>query len=227
MSEDAQPIEQEAQAPAQVEETSLFVDSEAETWKLICADIFFPLQMFDIESVGDMRKERAILRDYNDVEIVETLIPNVYGRIHERILRMILTSFELLSYKIPVADYTVYIFGISKAMEQLLCALINAGQFPETDGTTLHMDQANFSKFFSWDNELCSVVVKEIYRGHTSEAFEGYLCEYYAYFKSYRHRYFHSNRHSYEDIATLDSIEDTESIIRYMSTFIDRISEYI
>ena len=98
MSEDAQPIEQEAQAPAQVEETSLFVDSEAETWKLICADIFFPLQMFDIESVGDMRKERAILRDYNDVEIVETLIPNVYGRIHERILRMILTSFELLSY---------------------------------------------------------------------------------------------------------------------------------
>lgn len=31
----------------------------------------------------------------------------------------------------------------------------------------------------------------------------------------------------HEDIATLDSIEDTESIIRYMSTFIDRISEYI
>lgn len=140
---------------------------------------------------------------------------------------MILSSYEMLSFSYPLAEYTTMIFGIAKASEQILYSLINAGQFSQNETDILELEHSSFSRVFAWNSRLGRFVLNRAYRACASVEFREYICRFYSYYNSCRNRYFHSNALDYIDIAMVSSYEEAKDIINALSALIDEASKFI
>lgn len=216
--------------PALAQETSEFVTQDidvSESWHMPLSSTYFPKQVYTLTDICDSKLTHIISREHNDIELINAYIPNIKDHLDIRLLQMILSSYEMLSFSYPLAEYTTMIFGIAKASEQILYSLINAGQFSRNETDILELEHSSFSRVFAWNSRLGRFVLNRAYRACASVEFREYICRFYSYYNSCRNRYFHSNALDYIDIAMVSSYEEAKDIINAFSALIDEASKFI
>lgn len=140
---------------------------------------YFSEHRYDISLFRIMDKKLSLSRELDDLELLKKHLPDIYKYLDEKILCMILPSYTFLSYRLPLADYTSYVFGISRASEQILVSLLNACELRDREGEILNFQDVEFGQVFSWNRRSHRYEIIRRYREFIPEEYRDYLSGFY------------------------------------------------